>query len=165
VLNPIDVERVIRDRQVCGVFPTEIHEGVAWWVASCFVVTVKTSRLAVAYDGREATEEFRRRFHKGAVNAQHWACHVHDLGTVDENELLATAKELHAPAAYLTTALAGDDLTATIRLYDTDGQLLDEDTGLARIRDMIADNHVPIPVNEQAKGRIEDSRSLPKERS
>ncbi|MET7621588.1 hypothetical protein [Streptomyces sp. NPDC005408] len=160
MLKPIDAERVIRDRQVSGRFPGDLHEGVAWWVAACFVAAAKTHRMAVAYDGRESTEQFRRHFHQGAINAQHFACHIHDLGQADETQLLHAMKHLGAPGAHLSTTPVDDVLVATIRLYEADGELLDEDTGLARIRDMIARDQVPIPVNAAAKGRVEDHSGL-----
>ena len=161
MLNPIHLEKVIRNRQVSGVFPVEIHEGVAWWIGACFVVVSKTSRMVVAYDGREATEEFRRRFLKGAMNAQHWACRIDDLGVADESQLKRTMKEQGGiPGALLCTEQASNELTVTIRLYDASGELLDEDTSLACIRDMIACDQVPIPVNEAARGRVEDRSDL-----
>jgi len=42
----------------------------------------------------------------------------------------------------------------TIRLFASDGSPLTEGSGLERICDLIARDRVPIPVNEQAKGRI-----------
>lgn len=157
MLNPIDTDAVIRDGGAVGQFPGEIHEGVAWWVASCFVVIIKADRLAVAYDNHPATQEFFHRFCRGAINAQHYACTVTTLAGVEEEELLRFMKE-HAPlaGAYLHTS-SGPDKTDTVHisLYDENGHLLDEDSGLDHLRRMIAEDRVPIPVNDQAKGHIE----------
>jgi hypothetical protein len=161
VLNPIDAEVVIRDGRIAGTFPAEIHHGVAWWVASCFVVTSKTHQLAVAHDGHPTTAEFHRLFCRGAINAQHFACQVSDLGAADEARLLRATKDLgETPGALLTTTQDEDRHHVTIRLYDTQGQQVTDDSGLAAIRDMIAADRIPIPVNDQARGRIVDRRDL-----
>ncbi|WP_329379043.1 hypothetical protein [Streptomyces sp. NBC_01716] len=161
MLNPIDTDAVIRDGRVAGVFPGEIHEGVAWWVASCFVVVSRTGQLAVAHDGHPTTAEFHRRFCRGAINAEHWGCQVADLGTAGESQLLRAMTSLGAiPGARLSTGVEGGRKIVTIRLYDADGQPVDEEKGLAKVREMIASDRAPRPVNDQAKGRIIERRDL-----
>ncbi|NEC86462.1 hypothetical protein [Streptomyces sp. SID12501] len=161
MLNPIDSDAVIRDGRIAGAFPGEIHEGVAWWIAACFVVISRARQLAVAHDDHPATAEFHRRFCQGAINAEHWACQVSSLGAADEAQLLHAMKELGGvPGALLTTADNDGRQTVTIRLYDGDGQPVVEDTGLARLRKMIASDRIPIPVNDQAKGRITERHDL-----
>ncbi|MFJ9855332.1 hypothetical protein [Streptomyces sp. NPDC101150] len=161
MLNPIDIAAVIRDGRIAGTFPGEIHQGVAWWVASCFVVTSKTHQLAVAHDGHLTTAGFHRSFCRGAINAQHFACQVFDLGTADEAQLLQAMKNVGgSPGALLTTTEGDGRQLVIIRLYDAQGQQVTDDTGLTRIRDMIAADHVPIPVNAQARGRIIDRHDL-----
>jgi hypothetical protein len=161
VLNTIDTDVVIRDGCVTGAFPGEIHEGVAWWVAACFVVVSQARQMAVAHDSHPATAEFHRRFCRGAINAEHWGCQVSSLGTADEAQLLHAMKELGGvPGALLTTTDNGGRQTVTIRLNDADGQPLTENSGLARLREMIASDRVPVPVNDQAKGRITERRDL-----
>ncbi|WP_200308020.1 hypothetical protein [Streptomyces adelaidensis] len=161
MLNPIDTDAVIRAGRVAGAFPSEIHEGVAWWAAACFVVVSRARQLAVAHDSHPATAEFHRRFCRGAINAQHFGCQVSSLGPADEAHLLHAMKELGGvPGALLTTADDDGRQTVTIRLYDADGQPITEDTGLARLRQMIASDRIPIPVNDQAKGSIIERRDL-----
>ncbi|MFI0709989.1 hypothetical protein ACH4SK_04925 [Streptomyces inhibens] len=161
VLNPIDVDAVIRDGRVAGTFPGEIHEGVAWWVAACFVVVSRASRIAVAHDGHPSSTVFHRRFCRGAINAQHFGCQVADLGEADEAQLVHAMKALGGvPGGLLSTTGDNDQQTVTIRLYDAESQPLTEDTGLAKVREMIATDRVPIPVNDQAKGRITARRDL-----
>ncbi|MEE1803238.1 MULTISPECIES: hypothetical protein [unclassified Streptomyces] len=161
MFNPIDTDAVIRDGRVAGAFPGEIHEGVAWWVAACFVVVSQARQMAVAHDSHPATDEFYQRFCQGAINAEHFGCRVSNLGTADEAQLLHATKELGGvPGALLTTTDGGGRQTVTIRLYDTDGRSVTEDTGLARLREMIASDRVPLPVNGQAKGRITERRDL-----
>ncbi|MGW3649740.1 hypothetical protein [Streptomyces sp. NPDC000878] len=162
MLNPIDSDAVIRDGRISGAFPGQIHEGVAWWVAACFVVISQARQLAVAHDEHPTTAEFHQRFCRGAINAEHWGCQVASLGTADEVQLLHAMKELGGvPGALLTTTDSGGDRqTITIRLYDADGRPVTEDTGLARVRRMIASDRVPIPVNDQAKGNITERRDL-----
>ncbi|GAA2338544.1 MULTISPECIES: hypothetical protein [Streptomyces] len=161
MLNPIDTDTVIRDGRISGAFPGEIHEGVAWWVAACFVVVSKARQMAVAHDGHCVTVEFHRRFCRGAINAEHFGCQISSLGMADEGHLLNAIKELgDVPGALLTTTDHGGRQTVTIRLYGADGQPVTEDTGLARLREMIASDRVPIPVNDQAKGHITERRDL-----
>ncbi|MFE3861081.1 hypothetical protein ACFXPT_11690 [Streptomyces goshikiensis] len=152
MLNPIDPDQVIRDGGVTGCFPEEIHPGVAWWMAACYVVTTRADRLVVAYDGQPATAEFFDRMCLGAINAQHYKCHVIDRGPASPDDLLAAMKELErVPGMYAST----DNGTATITLYDRDGAPLTDRTGLQLIRRMIAEDRVPIPVNTESKGRIQ----------
>lgn len=65
MLNPIDTDAVIRDGRLAGAFPGEIHEGVAWWAAACFVVVSRSGQMAVAHDSHPTTAEFHRRFCRG----------------------------------------------------------------------------------------------------
>ncbi|WNZ12077.1 hypothetical protein [Streptomyces sp. 11x1] len=123
MLNPIDTDAVIRDGRVAGAFPDEIHEGVAWWVAACFVVISRARQMAVAHDSHPTTAEFHQRFCRGAINAEHFGCQVSSLGTADEAQLLHAMKQLGGvPGALLTTTDGGGRRTVTIRLYDADGQ-------------------------------------------
>ncbi|MFC9426900.1 hypothetical protein [Streptomyces sp. NPDC056987] len=64
------------------------------------------------------------------------------------------------PGARLSTTGDGERPTVTIRLYDAAGRPVTEDTGLAGLREMIASDQVPIPVNDQAKGSITERRDL-----
>lgn len=152
MLNPIDTDAVIRDGGATGRFPHEIHTGVAWWMAACYVVTARLDGLVVAYDGQPATAEFFDRMCLGAINAQHYACLVLDRGVADQEDLLAAMKELgRVPGMYAATRSG----TATLTLFDHDGAPLTERTGLHLIRRMIAEDRVPIPVNAGSKGRIQ----------
>jgi hypothetical protein len=158
VLNPIDTEAVIRDGGAVGQFPGEIHEGVAWWVAACFVVINKADRLAVGCDKHPTTAEFFRRFCQGAINAQHYACKVTALAGLNEAELLLFMQEREPLAGvYLQTSTGADGGDVIrISLYDKHGRPIHDGSGLARIRRMIAEDRVPIPVNERARGSIEE---------
>jgi hypothetical protein len=157
VINPVDTESVIRDGGAVGRFPGEIHEGVAWWLGACFVALTSASRLAVGSDGRPVTAEFFRRLCKGAVNARHHACQVTAISGIAEEAFLAfTRQQQPLAGAYLTAGVGaeGGDIVR-MRLYGTDGRLIREDTGLSVIRHMIAEDRVPIPVSDSAKGTIQ----------
>ncbi|MCJ1677757.1 hypothetical protein MTF65_10475 [Streptomyces sp. APSN-46.1] len=154
MLNPINPGAVITGGQIHGTFPGQIHEGVPWWVAACFVTVTRTGALAVAHDGRPATGRFHHSFLQGAINAHHFACEIADAGATDETGLLHAMSALGGiPGALITTSGDGPH-TVTIRLYSADGRQAQEDTGLAAIRAMIAADRVPIPVNATCKGRI-----------
>ncbi|NUK85335.1 hypothetical protein [Streptomyces lunaelactis] len=166
MLNPINTDAVVLDGAVIGQFPVEIHEGVGWWVGACLVVTAKANRIAVAHDGHGTSATFYERLCRGAINAQHFACTVADLRVADEASLIRTMKELGSVPGALVTTTVGDDGAETVRisLYDREGQPLGEEAGLARIRRMIAEDHVPIPVNDRSKGRVEQySRQVAEE--
>ncbi|MFI9825282.1 hypothetical protein ACIHFC_33320 [Streptomyces sp. NPDC052013] len=161
MLNPIDTAAVVRDGGAVGQYPGQIHEGVAWWLGACQVVTLRASRLAVAHDGHPLSATFADRLCSGAINAQHYACSVRHLGPQPEPDLLASMNDHHrAPGAWVSTEDAGGITTVRIRLYGPDGALLDDDTGLAAIRSLITEDRVPIPVNDQAKGTIEACHPL-----
>ncbi|MEU4346651.1 hypothetical protein [Streptomyces sp. NPDC023838] len=156
MLKPINTDVVIRDGGAHGRYPGEIHEAVGWWLGACLVSTLKAHRIAVAHDGRASSVVFVQRLCRGAINAQHHACTVLTLRVADEDILLRTMAELgEVPGARISTTGSESAETVSVVLYGPDGKPLDEDTGLATIRRMIADDRVPIPVNETAKGRIE----------
>ncbi|GAA4681926.1 hypothetical protein [Streptomyces youssoufiensis] len=164
MLNPINPDAVIRDDRAAGAYPGQIHAGVAWWIAACYVVVSEAAQMAVAHDGRPPTIEFHQRFCRGAINAEHYGCQVCDLGSADEAQLLHAMKVLRgAPGALLNTTDDGGRKTVTIRLYAADGQPVTEDTGWAQVREKIARDRVPLPVNDQAKGSIIDRRDLVEE--
>lgn len=156
MLNPIDTDTVIRDGGASGLYPQEIHAGVAWWIAACFVVTTKTDRLVVAHDGNPTSIDFFRRLCLGAINAQHYACTVVTLGDAADAMLLDV---MHAtgdvPGVSISSVPAALGTMVTITLYDRHGKPLTETTGLADIRAMIARDRVPIPVNSSSKGRVQ----------
>lgn len=156
MLNPIDADAVIRDGGAVGRFPGEIHEGVAWWLGACLVVTHKTPYLAVAHNGHPAITAFADRLCRGAINAEHYACHVRYLGRQSEQTLLHSMRDLAGtPGAYLAASTDRGTTTVRVTLYNRDGIILDDTNGLAEIRRLIAEDRVPIPVNAQAKGYIE----------
>ncbi|MFF1479804.1 hypothetical protein ACFVYD_19985 [Streptomyces sp. NPDC058301] len=157
MLNPVNTDMVIRDGGAHGRYPGEIHEAVGWWLGACLVTTLKTHRIAVAHDGRASSVVFFQRLCRGAINAQHHACSVLALRVADEGTLLRAMADLgDVPGARVSTATGPEGTeVVSIVVYGPDGKPLDEDTGLASIRRMIADDRVPIPVNETAKGRIE----------
>ncbi|MFG2984950.1 hypothetical protein ACGFYQ_27450 [Streptomyces sp. NPDC048258] len=152
MLNPIDTDKVIRDGGATGRFPDEMHPAAAWWIAACFVVTLRSDQLVVAHDGQPATAKFFDLLCQGAINAQHYACQVLDLGVADEDELVIAMKEAdRAPGMRVTTA--GDQVTIT--LYDRAGVPLAERPSLYLIRRMIAEERIPLPVNTECKGSIQ----------
>ncbi|MGW4030619.1 hypothetical protein ACWEFL_15075 [Streptomyces sp. NPDC004838] len=157
MLNPIDAETVVRDGGAHGRFPGQIHAGVAWWMAACFVVVARTSRLVVAHDGKPTSVEFFDRLCQGAVNAQHYACQVLNRGQADEAALLVAMRQAGDVPGILvvTNGTGGATVQVTIALYSRDGKPLDEPGGLAAIRRMIAEDRVPIPVNETSRGRVQ----------
>ncbi|MFE4579453.1 hypothetical protein [Streptomyces chartreusis] len=135
-------------------FPGQIHEGVAWWLGACLVVTQKAERIIVAHDdGASVLDEFFSRFCKGAINAEHYACNVEAMGAGTRDSLVSQLQQEAVPGAWLTSWDSDAGTTVHIELFDRAGLPLDE-TGLADIRRRIAEDRVPIPVNDQAKGRI-----------
>lgn len=157
MLNSVDTDAVIRDGGAVGRFPGGIHEGVAWWLGASFVALTAAEQLAVGSDGQPVTAEFFRRLCRGAVNARHHACRVTAIDGIAEDAFLTYVRSrLPLASAYLA-ATVGPDSThfIRIRLYDASGLLLQEDTGLAAIRRVIAEDRVPIPVSDSARGTIE----------
>jgi len=154
VLNPIDTDAVIRDGGAAGAFPDQIHEGVAWWLGACLVVTQKAPQVAVAHNGHPAGASFAERFSRGAINAQHYACTVYSLGHRTRDQLMTTLGKLAAPGAWICGEDTSDGTTVRIELLHHHGAPFDDATGLAEIRRLIAEDRVPIPVNDRAKGRV-----------
>ncbi|MFD9812532.1 hypothetical protein [Streptomyces sp. NPDC059080] len=159
MLNLIDVDAVLADGCASGRYPGQIHEGVAWWIGACLVVTTRAHRIAVAHDGRPLSARFHERLCRGAINARHYAATVTDLGHASEHDLSDAAHGLGGvPTVFVSTLHDTDTDTVTLTLHDHAGDHLTEDTGLAAIRRMIAEDRVPIPVNDAARGSIEPHR-------
>lgn len=157
MLNPVDTDAVIRDGGAVGRFPGEIHEGVAWWLGASFVAHTAAEQLVVGSDGEAVTGEFLRRLCHGAVNAHHHACRVTAVDGITEDAFHAYVRSRRPLAGAYVAATTDRDGThlIRIRLYDADGLLLQEDTGLAALRRMITEDRVPIPVSDSARGTIE----------
>jgi hypothetical protein len=163
MLNPIDTAAVIREGGAIGRFPGDLHEGVGWWLGACLVVNQKATRLALAHNGHPAAVRFAGPALSGAINAEHYACLVRDLGHQTEEALQRVLATEQTPGIYL--AADGDPAHCHIRitLYDRDAAPLREETGLAEIRRRIAEDRVPIPVNAKAKGRIVTAPAEPRQ--
>ncbi|UKY49227.1 hypothetical protein [Streptomyces inhibens] len=156
MLNPIDTAAVIRNGGAVGRYPGQIHQGVAWWIGACLVVTQKARQLVVAHNGHPAIADFAHRLCRGATNAQHYSCAVHYMGGQSEEQFLTGLAELpDAPGGWLTASDAEGAIDVCLRLHTRQGVVLDDTNGLAEIRKLIAEDHVPIPVNDQARGSIE----------
>ncbi|MDV9169140.1 hypothetical protein R6V09_03180 [Streptomyces sp. W16] len=155
MLNSIDTTTVIRDGGAVGTFPGEIHEGVAWWLGACLVVTHKAELIAVAHNEHPVIGEFASRLCRGAINAQHYACTVRTLGCQTRDRLRAMLERFGGvPGAWVSAEDDAGVTTVRIELFGYDGSSLGESTGLAEIRRLIAEDRVPRPVNDQAKGQI-----------
>ncbi|MGW6479510.1 hypothetical protein ACWGDS_16645 [Streptomyces sp. NPDC055059] len=152
MLNPIDTAAVLRGGRAAGIHPTQIHAGVAWWLGACLVVTQQAPRLAVAHDGDPVSAQYAARLARGATNAQHYRCHVSIVvSPATASELLDIAHRLdQAPGAYITHR-SGE---VSIALFDAKGAPLTDESGLAAIRKLIDEDHVPIPVNDASRGII-----------
>ncbi|WP_329184657.1 hypothetical protein [Actinacidiphila glaucinigra] len=151
MLNPVDTSAVIGDGHLVGRVPDQIHPGVAWWVAACFVVTTRTRRLLLAGDGHPVTGSFYRCFAKGAVNASHYACRVLSLGETAEDLYLGALRQLRVPGAWLSTG--PDGATVSITLHGADGEPVAAEVW-EDIRRLIDLDRVPIPVNATARGTV-----------
>jgi len=158
VLRPVDLPSVFADDRIHGIDfgyrdtnePGRIHAGVAWWVDGCLVLTTRAHGVVLVHDGTYLATDYARSFGRGAINCEHYAATVSVLGAGDEDLLAYGIRALQVPGALITSF--GSEVT--IRLFASDGSPLTEGSGLERICDLIARDRVPIPVNEQAKGRI-----------
>ncbi|MEZ0089981.1 hypothetical protein [Streptacidiphilus sp. EB129] len=151
MLSPVDTTKVFQPGRVAGRTGEEIHPGVAWWVAACFVVATGSRRMLLASDGHPVTADFCQRFGQGAINARHYACQVLAVADTSETQLVDAIRQTGVPGAWLATA--EDGVTVQITLYQADGSPLDA-KAWEQIRQMIDQDRVPIPVNTQAKGTV-----------
>ncbi|MEU6647734.1 hypothetical protein ABZ863_35155 [Saccharomonospora sp. NPDC046836] len=149
MLNPIDTASVIREGGAVGIHRSDLHEGVAWWLGSCLVVTHQVRRLLVAHSSSPLIATYADRLCRGATNARHYACEVTTMGARTEEEFLSALQEAPVAGAWLSDS----DGYVRIRLHGPGGEVL-QGAGLATIRDMISRDLVPIPVNDRAKGTI-----------
>jgi phosphomannomutase len=159
VLNPIELRAVVAGRHVHGHHPDEIHPGVAWWTGACLIKVQKVHGVALVHDGRELSQVFADRFARGAINCEHYAATVSDLGVGDLALLHFAIRTLQVPGVHITTT---DTDEVALDLFDANANPIDENRGLARIRALMQADRVPIPVNAQARGRILHRHDLAK---
>ncbi|MFJ5265979.1 hypothetical protein ACIQAC_36510 [Streptomyces sp. NPDC088387] len=154
MLKPINAAAVLRNGRATGLHPDQIHAGVAWWLGACFVVTLRVANVAVAHDGHVISSEYAARFARGAANAQHYRCHVTVFtAPMTQDELVKHARGAgNTPSGHITTSPSGE---VTIALFDAQGTPLTDEAGMAKIRDLIERDRVPIPVNNSSRGLIE----------
>lgn len=158
MLRPVDLPTVFADDRIHGTDygyqetddPAQIHAGVAWWVGGCLVLTAGMHGVVLVHDGSELAQDYARSFGQGATNCQHYAATVSVLGQGDQDLLAYGIRTLQVPGALITS----QDKQVTIQLFAADGTAITEGGGLERICDLIARDRVPIPVNQQAKGRV-----------
>ncbi|MGA4540146.1 hypothetical protein ACPA54_09130 [Uniformispora flossi] len=152
-INPINTVQVIRDGGAHGQIPGDLHVGVGWWLAACLVVVERASTVVIGHDGAAVSAEIHDRACGGVRNAEHYACCALSLGHVTESRVLDAVSSLGAPGIHVSIDRYRGRMVS-IRLYGRKGALLEESTGLARIRQLIAEDRVPRPVNSAAQGRL-----------
>lgn len=158
MLRPVDLPTVFADDRIHGTDygyqdtddPAQVHAGIAWWVGGCLVLTTGVHAVVLVHDGTELARGYARSFGQGATNCKHYAATVSVLGQGDQDLLAYGIRTLQVPGVLIAT----DGDKVTIRLFAADGSSMTAGTGLERICDLIARDRVPIPVNDQARGRV-----------
>ncbi|MEY9963398.1 hypothetical protein ABIA33_001431 [Streptacidiphilus sp. MAP12-16] len=142
---------VVHHDHVSGRAATELSPGAAWLLGALLIRTQQVSQAVVTHDGDTTSELFARTFLRGVINADSWAARATYAGTGTLDYHLWCQDTLSAPGGRITTT---DDVTS-IRLYRADGHIIGG-AALADLGERMAINRAPLPVNDQAKGTIED---------
>lgn len=146
-----DISNVVLDEEVAGRADTDMPAGLAWWLAALLVVTQRADAAVVVHDGEPTSLLFAEKFLRGAINADSQAAQAIQAGQGSPEYLLWCVAHLAAPGMLITTV---DGLTS-MRLHRADGTTIGG-AALANLRDRLARNRVPLPVNDQARGTIHD---------
>ncbi|GLY33464.1 hypothetical protein [Kineosporia sp. NBRC 101731] len=164
MLRPVDLTTVFAHDRVHGTdygpvdtpHADQVHTGLAWWIGACLVLTANTRAVALVHDGTPLAHNYARAFAQGAINVHPNAAVVSIVAPGAMPELIHAAMALAAPGVLMTTV----DRQITIQLIDPSGAAITMESGLGPIRDLIAADRTPRPVDTAFKGRIEQRPDL-----
>jgi Phosphomannomutase len=135
-LNP----EIFKAYDVRGVYPGEINEEAARAIGAAFVDYLKAKRIAVSRDMRLSSPSLAEAFIDGAVSQ---GCDVVDYGMMATDMLyFAVARDGHDGGVQITASHNPKQYNG-MKMVRKDAWPLSGDEGLAEIRQMITDDHIP----------------------
>jgi len=144
-LNP----NIFKAYDVRGVYPSEINEETARAIGAAFVSYLKATRIAVGRDMRLSSPALAASFTEGATSQ---GADVVDYGMIATDMLyFAVARNQHDGGVQITASHNPKQYNG-MKLVRQEAFPLSGDAGISEIRDMIANDRVPMPASR--RGRV-----------
>lgn len=123
-------QRAFKDADIRGIYPTEIDEEVAYFVARAFVEEYKYTKVLVARDMRLSTPQLHEAFVKGVIDS---GASVIDLGMVHTPVLYYASGTMNLPGVMITASHSPKEYNG-LKLVFPKAIPLTEKNGLGKIR-------------------------------
>ncbi|MCA9356835.1 phosphomannomutase/phosphoglucomutase [Candidatus Nomurabacteria bacterium] len=128
-----DYKRAFKDADIRGIYPTEIDEELAYFVARAFVEEFSYSKIVVARDMRLSTPALHEAFVKGANDS---GASVVDIGMVHSPALYFASATLNLPGVMITASHSPKEYNG-MKLVHAGAIPLTEKSGLKAVRKRI----------------------------
>lgn len=125
-----DYKRAFKDADIRGIYPTEIDEELAYFVARAFVEEFKYKKILVARDMRLSTPQLYEAFLKGATDS---GAAVVDIGMVHSPALYFASGTMNLPGVMITASHSPKEYNG-MKLVHAQAIPLTEKNGLGKIR-------------------------------
>ncbi len=125
-----DYRRAFKDADIRGIYPTEIDEELAYFVARAFVEEFKYKKVIVARDMRLSTPQLYEAFVKGATDS---GAAVIDIGKVHTPAMYYASGTMQLPGVMITASHSPKEYNG-MKLVYPGAVPLTEANGLGKIR-------------------------------
>jgi len=137
---------IFKAYDIRGLYPSEINEEAAWLIGRGFVTYLKAKRIAVGRDMRVSSPSVSAAFIDGA-RAQ--GADVVDYGMIATDMMyFAVARDRHDGGAQITASHNPKEYNG-IKMVRREAFPLSGEAGIGDIRDMIHDDKLPAPAQNQ----------------
>lgn len=128
-----DYHRAFKDADIRGVYPTEIDEEVAYFIARAFIDQFSYKKIVVGCDMRLSTPALHAAFVRGVIDA---GADVLDIGMVHTPLLYFASGSLQLPGVMITASHSPKEYNG-LKLVHADAVPLTEKNGLGSLRKRI----------------------------
>lgn len=136
------VRSIFKSYDIRGLYPSELSDSLAYDIGRAFVQQLNLQRVVVGRDMRSSGEALFREFARGANDE---SADVTDIGLVSTDALYFAVGKFGFGGGVMITASHNPPTYNGMKLTREEAQALSLDTGLAEIRDRIADGNFPPP--------------------
>lgn len=130
---PLAYQKAFKDADIRGVYPEEINEATAYFVARAFVSNFQYTKVVVGYDMRLSTPTLKTAFIAGARDQ---GADVVDVGMVATPQLYFASGSLNLPGVMITASHSPKEYNG-LKLVHAGAIPLTKTTGLAAIQKLV----------------------------
>ncbi|MFT7644874.1 MAG: phosphomannomutase [Candidatus Paceibacteria bacterium] len=125
-----DYNRAFKDADIRGIYPAEIDEELAYFIARAFIEEFKYKKVVVARDMRLSTPALHQAFLKGATDS---GASVIDIGLVHSPALYFASGTMDLPGVMITASHSPKQFNG-MKLVHAQAIPLTEQLGLGKLR-------------------------------